>query len=226
MAHSGRDEIGTMRQRSAERLLAHHYGLCAEKKRTHSGGRREPVQSRNPRAGKIIAQARDAELSIAIGIRVGTRRPERAMKSKLVADTQGDKTFILVLEPHEEAFEAISQFAEERRLNAASLTALGAFSKATVGWFDVSARTYREIQVDQQCEVLSALGDIALDDQDKPSLHMHVVLGLSDGSTRGGHLLKGFVRPTLEVSVVETPAHLRRKRRPELGLALIDLTGE
>jgi predicted DNA-binding protein with PD1-like motif len=52
---------------------------------------------------------------------------------------------------------------------------------------------------------------------------MHTVLGLGDGSTRGGHLLEGVVRPTLEVSLVETPQHLRRRQRPELGLALIDL---
>jgi hypothetical protein len=71
--------------------------------------------------------------------------------------------------------------------------------------------------------VLSALGDVALDDKGKPSLHMHVVLGLSDGSTRGGHLVTGSVQPTLEVTLIETPAHLRRKQRPELGIALIDL---
>ncbi|MBV8779143.1 MAG: DUF296 domain-containing protein, partial [Alphaproteobacteria bacterium] len=55
-------------------------------------------------------------------------------------------------------------------------------------------------------------------------VHLHVVLGLSDGSTRGGHLIEGTVRPTLEVIVVETPSHLRRKQRPEFGIALIDLT--
>ena len=49
------------------------------------------------------------------------------------------------------------------------------------------------------------------------------MLGLSDGSTRDGHLLDGMVQPTLEVTLVETPAHLRRRQRPELGLALIDL---
>jgi len=32
---------------------------------------------------------------------------------------------------------------------------------------------------------------------------MHAVLGLSDGTTRGGHFLKGIVRPTLEVTIVE-----------------------
>jgi uncharacterized protein len=145
------------------------------------------------------------------------------MKSKLVAMGANERTYVLVLDPCDEAFATISEFAEKEQLSAASLTALGAFSKATVGWFDLATKAYREIPVDQQCEVLSALGDVAIDDKGKPSLHMHVVLGLSDGSTRGGHLLEGTVQPTLEVTLVETPAHLRRKQRPEIGLALIDL---
>lgn len=145
------------------------------------------------------------------------------MKAKLVAQNGGERTFVLVLDPGDEAFATIAGFAEEQRLSAASLTALGAFSRAVVGWFDLAAKTYRKIPVDEQCEVLSAIGDIARDDKGKPSLHMHVVLGLSDGSTRGGHLLSGSVQPTLEVTLTEAPAHLRRRQRPDLGLALIDL---
>ncbi|HWB50043.1 MAG TPA: PPC domain-containing DNA-binding protein [Stellaceae bacterium] len=145
------------------------------------------------------------------------------MKAKLVADNAGEQTYVLVLDPGEEAFSTIGQFAAAKQLGAASLTALGAFAEATVGWFDLAAKTYRKIRVGEQCEVLSAVGDIALDDKGKPSAHIHVVLGLSDGSTRGGHLLAGIVRPTLEVTLVEAPAHLRRTPRPELGLALIDL---
>jgi len=145
------------------------------------------------------------------------------MQSKLVAESAGRRTFVLILDPGEEAFSTISDFAAMQQITAASLTALGAFSEATVGWFDLAGKTYRKIPVEQQCEVLSALGDIAIDDSGKPSLHVHVVLGLSDGTTRGGHLLEGLVRPTLEVALVETPAHLRRKKRPELGIALIDL---
>lgn len=148
------------------------------------------------------------------------------MKSKLVAEGAGERTFVLVLDPGEEAFATISKFAQENRLSAASLTALGAFSRAMVGWFDLGQKTYRKIPVDQQCEVLSGIGDIALDDRGKPSLHMHVVLGLNDGSTRGGHLLEGSVQPTLEVTLIEAPTHLRRRQRPELGLALIDLAAE
>lgn len=129
----------------------------------------------------------------------------------------------MVLEPGEEAFGGLTAFAVDQKIGSASLTAIGAFERATVGWFDLKAKTYRKIPIDEQCEVLSAIGDIALGDDGKPSLHVHAVLGLSDGTTRGGHLLEGIVRPTLEVTLVEAPGHLRRRKRPELGVALIDL---
>ena len=108
-------------------------------------------------------------------------------------------------------------------ISAASLTAIGAFEKATVGWFDFATKSYKKIAVDEQCEVLSAIGDVAVGDDGKASLHLHIVLGMSDGSTRGGHLLEGKVRPTLEVVLTETPSKLRRKKKPELGIALIDI---
>src|SRR6186997_1471739 len=115
----------------------------------------------------------------------------------------------------------IIDFANRYSLGGASLTAIGAFERATVGWFDLRAKTYRPIEIDQQCEGLTLLGDIAVGDDGKASLHMHAVLGLRDGTTRGGHFLKGIVRPTLEVTIVETPVHLRRRKQPELGIALI-----
>ncbi len=145
------------------------------------------------------------------------------MRSKLVAETGGERTFVLVLDTGEEAFAAITAFAVEADLEGASLTAIGAFERAQVGWFDIDRKVYKPIAVGEQCEVLSLIGDIALDDDGKPSLHAHVVLGLANGVTRGGHLMYGRVRPTLEVTLVETPAHLRHRKRPDLGIALIDL---
>ncbi len=146
------------------------------------------------------------------------------MTSKLVSEHAGQRTFVVVLDAGQEAFAAITAFAARENLRGASLTALGAFERATVGWFDLDAKSYRKIAVEQQCEVLSAIGDIAEGDDGKPSLHVHVVLGLCDGSTRGGHLLEAIVRPTLEVTIVEAPVHLRRKQRPDLGIALISQT--
>ena len=143
------------------------------------------------------------------------------MKSKVVEDADV-VTYVVVCDPGDEAVAALEQFARAERLEASQLTAVGAFERATVGWFDRAARQYRRIPVDEQCEVLSLLGDIA-EGPDGPSLHAHVVLGLADGTTRGGHLLEGQVFPTLEVLVTETPAELRKVMHPELGIALIDL---
>ena len=144
------------------------------------------------------------------------------MHSRLAWEEDGERIYVLVLDAGEEAFTTITDFAAKTKLSGASLTAIGAFERATVGWFDLQAKTYKPIEVTSQCEALSLLGDIATGDDGKPSVHIHAVLGLSDGTTRGGHFLKGIVRPTLEVNITETPAHLRRRKRPELGIALID----
>ncbi|WP_369275025.1 PPC domain-containing DNA-binding protein [Streptomyces sp. R11] len=128
---------------------------------------------------------------------------------------------VLVPAPGEDALAEITGFAREQGLGASQVTAVGAFSRAVVGWFDRAAKDYRRIGVDEQCEVLSLLGDIAVG-EDGPTAHLHAVLGLSDGTTRGGHLLEGRVWPTLEVIVRDSPAALAKIHRPELGLALID----
>jgi predicted DNA-binding protein with PD1-like motif len=144
------------------------------------------------------------------------------MKSKVLANRAQIRTLALILEQGEEAFATISNFAELEGIRSASLTAIGAFEYSTVGWFDFDTRRYVDIPVREQCEVLSAIGDIAIDESGSASLHMHVVLGLSDGTTRGGHLIDALVHPILEVIITETPAELHRKRHPELGISLLE----
>jgi uncharacterized protein len=143
------------------------------------------------------------------------------MKSKVVEDADV-VTYVVVCDPDDEAVSVLTQFARAERLEAAQITAVGGFESATVGWFARALQDYRRIAVDQQCELLSLIGDVA-DGPDGPVLHAHVVLGLRDGTTRGGHLLEGQVFPTLEAVVTEAPAHLRKVTRPDLGIALIDL---
>ena len=130
--------------------------------------------------------------------------------------------YVVVLDPGDEAVAALSEFSRREGLSAAQVTAIGAFESAAVGWYDRRRQHYRRIAIDEQCEVLSLTGDVALG-ADEAQLHVHAVLGLADGSTRGGHLLEGRVWPTLEVMIQQAPAELRKTYRPEVGLALIDL---
>jgi uncharacterized protein len=144
------------------------------------------------------------------------------MRSKSIA-AGSERTFVLILDQGEEAFKAITEFADVNKISGASVSAIGAFEQAKVGWFDLSAKSYRPIVVDEQCEVLSLLGDVAQADDGNASLHLHAVLGLRDGTVRGGHFLSGIVRPTLEVTITETASHLHRKKRDDLGIALISV---
>lgn len=143
------------------------------------------------------------------------------MKSKLL-DATGQKTFALVFDKGDEVVAELTAFAEAERVGAAHFTAIGAFSEVTLGYFQRDRKEYKRMVVAEQVEVLSLLGDIALDPTGVPKAHAHVVVGLSDGQTRGGHLLAARVWPTLEVILVESPAFLRKRHDPDSGLALID----
>lgn len=146
------------------------------------------------------------------------------MKSKVIHDHAGERTFALVFETGDEAMAGLTAFAKENGLSAARFTAIGAFREATLGYFDWQKKDYQKIPVTEQVEVLSLIGDVALN-EGIPVVHAHAVLGRSDGSTRGGHLLEAHVRPTLEVIVVELPAHLKKQHDPESGLCDPPLRG-
>jgi predicted DNA-binding protein with PD1-like motif len=136
---------------------------------------------------------------------------------------EGDhrRTFAFVLEPDEEPVTLLAQRAQAYSLASCQVTAVGGFSRATLGYFDRERRAYRKILIEEQVEVLSLLGDIAHEDG-KRVVHVHCVVGLSDGTTRGGHLLEAQVWPTLEVIVTEWPTFLQKRFDPEVGLALIE----
>ena len=139
------------------------------------------------------------------------------------SDPWSERNFVLVLDDGDEAFGAITKFCEEQNITGASLTAIGAFKRAKLGFFDFAQKRYIDIPVDTQSEVLSAIGDVAVDDEGKASVHMHAVLGFADGSTKGGHFISGIVHPTLEIIISESAVALRRRKRPDLGIALLDV---
>ncbi len=143
------------------------------------------------------------------------------MQRKLVHEAAGQRMYVAVLEAGDEVHDCLQRLAEEESLSAAQVTAIGAFRDATLAYFDWETKSYDEIPVDEQVEVLSMTGDIALDENDRPKLHLHAVLGRRDGSTVGGHLMGAHVRPTLEVIVNEAPAFLHRVYDPHAGIALI-----
>jgi uncharacterized protein len=146
------------------------------------------------------------------------------MHYKLLDQTNGLKIFAVILQLGDEVKDTLLRFAKAEHVTAASFTAIGAFERATVAWYDMQSKTYRPISIDEQVELLSCIGDFSLAENGEPQLHAHLVVGRSDGTTRGGHLLEAYVRPTFEAIVSESPAYLRRRFDPTSGLSLIDVT--
>jgi uncharacterized protein len=144
------------------------------------------------------------------------------MKSKRL-DSDREKTFVLVFEPGEEVMAGLLSFAREQEMAGAHFTAIGAFERVTLGFFEPQRKEYKKIPIDEQVELMSLVGNIARDQHGQPRVHAHVVVGKSDGTAHGGHLIDAHVRPTLEVVLVESARHLCRTMHPELGAALLDV---
>ncbi len=143
------------------------------------------------------------------------------MRSRLVRPAPAP-AHLLVFDVGEEVVETLTRFADDRSIDGAWFTAVGAFERATLAWWDVEGKEYRPIRVNEQVEVCSLVGNIARTADGARKVHAHVVVGLRDGSTRGGHLLEGHVRATLELFLTEAREPFARRLDEQSGLALLE----
>lgn len=141
------------------------------------------------------------------------------MRFKLVSSSP--KTFVLIFNTGDEILTELKRFAAGQKLAGSSFKAIGALSRAKVGWFNWETKRYETaVELDEQVELLSLIGDIAVIDE-KPQVHAHMVIGRRDGTAHGGHLQEAIVRPTCELVLTENPTHLRKEMDVATGLALI-----
>jgi uncharacterized protein len=143
------------------------------------------------------------------------------MQQKLLHEMKGQRTFVVVLDTGDEVMSCLQSFIQAERIRAAQMTAIGAFKSLVLKYFDWESKRYLSNEVDEQVEVASLIGDVAIGPSGDPVVHVHLVVGRRDGTALAGHLGSAIVRPTLEVVVTESPAHLQKVRDPVTGLALI-----
>jgi predicted DNA-binding protein with PD1-like motif len=130
-------------------------------------------------------------------------------------------TYLLVFHTGQEVMKGLLAFAKKYDLVAGHITGIGALSGAVIGYFDPEKNAYLRHQENSQAELLSLTGNLALNDNE-PFFHIHVALGLRDGSARGGHLFEATVRPTVELVLTTSPRPMRREIDHETGLPLLD----
>jgi uncharacterized protein len=156
------------------------------------------------------------------------------MRYRIIEQVGARRKFVLVLDMGEEVTETITQFAEKLGVTGASITGIGALSMARLGWFNPATKEFRENHIDEQAEVLAISGNIATGEEGHDhghpcvhgdgnvKLHVHIVLGCGDATVRGGHLVSGWVAPTMELIIEEAETHLTRGLDVETGLVLLE----
>lgn len=159
------------------------------------------------------------------------------MRHKLLEHDDGRRKFVLVLDAGEEAVASIKAFAKQQELQGSTVAGIGAFETCSFGHFNPATKEFTRNDLTVQAEVLALNGNIAGElgqhdenedddgdgdrEDDGPHLHLHCVVGLNDASTRGGHLIQGIVRPTMELVIEESPVHLNRGLDRASGLVLL-----
>jgi len=143
---------------------------------------------------------------------------------QLLKEQDGRKTWVLAFHKGDEVMAGITEFARNQHLTAAHLTAIGAFSNANLAWFDVSCKSFQTIPVRSEVEVVSLIGNITVNQDNSPLVHIHCALGDRNGNLKGGHLLEAHVSVTLEVFLIEEPGTVRKVTDEETGLKLIEET--
>ena len=108
------------------------------------------------------------------------------MRAKALKRDGGEITWVLVFDRGDPVVTTLTAFARQHAVGAAHFTAIGAFSRAKLGYFRRETKDYKEIPLDEQVEILSLIGDVALD-KGEPKVHAHAALGTADGTARGGH---------------------------------------
>ncbi len=130
------------------------------------------------------------------------------------------RRFFLVFDKGDDVLATLRAFAKANAIRGASFLALGAFRSATIAYWHPATKKYEKIDIDEQVEVLSLVGNVGVDGAET-KIHAHVTLSRRDGSAIGGHLLAATVFPTLEMHLVDYGAAVVRGKDEETGLSLI-----
>lgn len=134
----------------------------------------------------------------------------------------GTKTWVLVLAQGDDVTSALLAFAKKENVQNAHFVAIGGVKDPEAGWYDLTRKQYKAMTLNEQVEVLTLSGDVALSPKGEPAVHAHAVFGRSDGTAWGGHVLHAEVAPMLEVYLTQFPSPLQKKHEDATGIDRID----
>ncbi|MHB8068456.1 MAG: PPC domain-containing DNA-binding protein [Desulfobaccales bacterium] len=131
------------------------------------------------------------------------------------------RSFLGRLAKGDDLLQALEKFCQEQHITLGEVRALGAVSRARVGFYHQDEQKYYFLDFDQPLEILALVGNISLKDG-QPMVHAHVTLADHAGRAFGGHLAAGTPVFACEFAIHEYQADqtLARQDDPETGLML------
>jgi len=129
------------------------------------------------------------------------------------------ETISIRLDRGEDIHSSIKEVCRKEGVLSASVSGIGACSKAGISHFDTKENEYHGKTLEGMMEILSLSGNVT-SDGGGPMTHLHIVLGLPDFGAVGGHLGESAVDPTCEIKLRICGASITRKLDPGSGLKL------
>ncbi len=116
--------------------------------------------------------------------------------------------------------EEITGICRRENIRMGAVEAIGAVSRARLGFYNQDTREYEYFTLEEALEILSLAGNISMKDGE-PMVHAHVVLADKNGKASGGHLAPGTTVFACEcrIEVLEGRV-LERKPDEKTGLPL------
>jgi len=126
--------------------------------------------------------------------------PKMAFEEK----TSTGRVFEIRFGAGDEILTGLYDFVAKNKITSGHITGIGGLAPgALLGWGDPEVGAFKRIEIKDKTEIVSLIGDIS-SPNGKPYVHVHMVVGSSDGTTKAGHLLEAHIAPVGELSVVAT----------------------
>ncbi len=116
---------------------------------------------------------------------------------------------------------ALEDCCRAKGIKLGEVRAIGAVTKARVGFYQQDLRKYMFFDLDRPLEILALIGNVSLKDG-QPMVHAHVTLADEEGRAFGGHLAPGTEVFACEFVIQEylSPEIPARQYDAETGLLL------
>jgi len=103
-----------------------------------------------------------------------------------------EKTYAVRL-PHDgDLLDELNKFCLDNDIYNGAMSVIGAVKCAKLGFYEQDTHKYVDVNFDgnQTFEIVNASGNVSIKDE-KPFVHMHVIVADKDGKCFAGHLLQG-----------------------------------